>query len=65
MAVSKDIDPDNGDAVFWSLAYRANPAEDVEILRVLSLTQSGGRPAASAETASSAPGRPGESGRAA
>ena len=33
MAVSKDIDPDNGDGVFWSLAYRANPAEDVVILR--------------------------------
>jgi 4-hydroxy-3-polyprenylbenzoate decarboxylase len=32
MAVSEDINPDNGDAVFWSLAYRANPAEDVVIL---------------------------------
>jgi 4-hydroxy-3-polyprenylbenzoate decarboxylase len=32
MAVSEDIHPDNGDAVFWSLAYRANPAEDVVIL---------------------------------
>ncbi len=32
MAVSGDINPDNGDAVFWSLAYRANPAEDVVIL---------------------------------
>ncbi|MEE2761266.1 MAG: UbiD family decarboxylase [Pseudomonadota bacterium] len=33
MAVSEDIEPDNGDGVFWSLAYRANPAEDVVILR--------------------------------
>jgi len=32
VAVSEDIDPDNPDAVFWSLAYRANPIEDVEIL---------------------------------
>ena len=30
-AVSEDIDPDNLDAVFWSLAYRANPIEDVHI----------------------------------
>jgi 4-hydroxy-3-polyprenylbenzoate decarboxylase len=28
IAVSEDIDPSNADAVFWSLAYRANPAED-------------------------------------
>ena len=32
IAVSEDIDPDNPDAVFWSLAYRANPVEDVQIL---------------------------------
>jgi len=31
IAVSEDIDPDNPDAVFWSLAYRANPTEDVQI----------------------------------
>lgn len=31
IAVSEDIDPDNPDAVFWSLAYRANPIEDVHI----------------------------------
>jgi 4-hydroxy-3-polyprenylbenzoate decarboxylase len=31
IAVSEDIDPDNPDAVFWSLAYRANPATDVHI----------------------------------
>jgi len=32
VAVNEDIDPNNVDAVFWSLAYRANPAEDVVIL---------------------------------
>jgi 4-hydroxy-3-polyprenylbenzoate decarboxylase len=31
IAVSEDIDPHNSDAVFWSLAYRANPIEDVHI----------------------------------
>jgi UbiD family decarboxylase len=31
IAVSQDIDPHNADAVFWSLAYRANPIEDVQI----------------------------------
>src|SRR5580704_4823162 len=31
IAVSEDIDPENTDAVFWSLAYRANPIEDVQI----------------------------------
>ena len=31
IAVSEDIDPENPDAVFWSLAYRANPVEDVHI----------------------------------
>ena len=32
IGVSEDIDPDNPDAVFWSLAYRANPVEDVHII---------------------------------
>jgi UbiD family decarboxylase len=32
IAVSEDIDPANSDAVFWSLAYRCNPAEDVHIV---------------------------------
>ena len=32
IAVSEDIDPENTDAVFWSLAYRANPVEDVQIM---------------------------------
>ena len=31
IAVSEDIDPTNADAVFWSLAYRYNPVEDVHI----------------------------------
>jgi 4-hydroxy-3-polyprenylbenzoate decarboxylase len=31
IAVSHDIDPSNADAVLWSLAYRSNPAEDVQI----------------------------------
>jgi UbiD family decarboxylase len=32
IAVNDDIDPDNGDAVFWALAYRSNPGLDVQIL---------------------------------
>jgi len=31
IAVSEDIDPTNADAVFWSLAYRSDPATDVQI----------------------------------
>jgi UbiD family decarboxylase len=31
IAVSEDIDPTNADAVFWSLAYRANPTDDMHI----------------------------------
>jgi 4-hydroxy-3-polyprenylbenzoate decarboxylase len=31
IAVSEDIDPSNTDAVMWSLAYRSNPIEDVQI----------------------------------
>ncbi len=31
IAVSEDINPENLDAVLWSLAYRANPVEDVHI----------------------------------
>ena len=31
IAVSEDIDPDNLDAVMWSIAYRCNPVEDVHI----------------------------------
>jgi 4-hydroxy-3-polyprenylbenzoate decarboxylase len=29
VAVSDDVDPHNADAVFWSMAYRSNPIEDV------------------------------------
>ncbi len=32
IAVSQDIDPSNADAIFWSLAYRSNPVEDVQIV---------------------------------
>jgi 4-hydroxy-3-polyprenylbenzoate decarboxylase len=32
IAVSEDIDPTNTDAVFWSLAYRSNPSDDVHIV---------------------------------
>ena len=32
IAVNEDIDPDNGDAVFWAMAYRANPELDTAIL---------------------------------
>jgi 4-hydroxy-3-polyprenylbenzoate decarboxylase len=31
IAVSQDIDPENTNAIFWSLAYRSNPIEDVHI----------------------------------
>jgi UbiD family decarboxylase len=31
IAVSEDIDPTNTDAIFWSLAYRSNPVEDVHV----------------------------------
>ncbi|TMJ27381.1 MAG: UbiD family decarboxylase [Alphaproteobacteria bacterium] len=31
IAVSEDIEPSNADAVFWSLAYRSNPVEDVHV----------------------------------
>jgi 4-hydroxy-3-polyprenylbenzoate decarboxylase len=37
IAVSEDINPENADAVFWSLAYRANPIEDVHIAPYRSL----------------------------
>jgi 4-hydroxy-3-polyprenylbenzoate decarboxylase len=32
VAVSEDVDPNNADAVFWSMAYRCNPIEDVHII---------------------------------
>jgi UbiD family decarboxylase len=33
IGISEDIDPESTDAVFWSLAYRSHPAEDVQIMR--------------------------------
>ena len=33
IAVNDDIDPDDADAIFWAMAYRANPALDVELLK--------------------------------
>jgi UbiD family decarboxylase len=32
IAVTDDIDPDNSDALLWSMAYRMNPVEDVQTL---------------------------------
>ncbi|MPZ45134.1 MAG: UbiD family decarboxylase [Betaproteobacteria bacterium] len=32
IAVSEDIEPSNTDAVFWSMAYRSTPTEDVQIV---------------------------------
>ena len=32
VAVSDDVDPHNTDAVFWSMAYRSNPIEDVFVV---------------------------------
>ena len=33
IAVNEDIDPDNGDAVFWAMSYRADPEHDTHLLR--------------------------------
>ena len=33
IGVSEDIDPESTDAVFWSMAYRATPSEDVQIIQ--------------------------------
>ena len=32
VAVNDDIDPDNMDAVWWAIAYRSNPIQDVKLL---------------------------------
>jgi len=32
IAVSDDVEPVNCDAVFWSMAYRSNPVEDVQLV---------------------------------
>jgi UbiD family decarboxylase len=31
IALSEDVDPGNTDAVFWSLAYRSNPSQDLHV----------------------------------
>jgi UbiD family decarboxylase len=33
IAVNDDIDPDNSDALFWAMAFRMNPVEDIQILK--------------------------------
>lgn len=33
IAINEDINADDGDAVFWAMAYRANVADDIEIMR--------------------------------
>jgi 4-hydroxy-3-polyprenylbenzoate decarboxylase len=32
VAVSEDIDPTNTNAVFWAMAYRCNPVDDVHVM---------------------------------
>ncbi len=32
IAVNEDIDPDNADALFWAMAYRMNPVQDVQLI---------------------------------
>jgi 4-hydroxy-3-polyprenylbenzoate decarboxylase len=32
IAVNEDIDPDNSDAIFWALAFRMDPASDLQVL---------------------------------
>ncbi|MFM9887054.1 MAG: UbiD family decarboxylase [Burkholderiales bacterium] len=32
IAVNDDIDPDNADALFWAMAYRMNPVQDVQLV---------------------------------
>ena len=50
VAVSEDIDPTNTDAIFWSLAYRANLGEDVLVVPY----KSGGHGPKSARSSDSA-----------
>jgi len=33
IAVSEDIEPENSDALFWALAFRMNPVEDLQVLK--------------------------------
>ncbi|HXF66719.1 MAG TPA: UbiD family decarboxylase [Burkholderiales bacterium] len=37
IAVDEDIDPENSDAVLWALAFRMNPARDLQVLPYRSL----------------------------
>ncbi len=32
IAVNEDIDPENADAIFWAMAYRMNPVEDLQTI---------------------------------
>jgi 4-hydroxy-3-polyprenylbenzoate decarboxylase len=32
IAIDEDIDPDNSDAVLWAVAFRMNPAQDLQVL---------------------------------
>ena len=32
IAVDEDIDPENADAIFWALAFRMNPASDLQVI---------------------------------
>ena len=32
IAINDDIDPDNSDAVFWAIAFRMNPVDDLQVL---------------------------------
>ena len=32
IAINDDIDPDNADAIFWAMSYRANPINDIQII---------------------------------
>jgi len=32
IAIDEDIDPDNSDAILWALAFRMNPAHDLQVL---------------------------------
>ena len=33
IAVDEDIDPDNSDALFWAMAFRMDPSQDMQVLR--------------------------------
>jgi UbiD family decarboxylase len=33
VAVNEDIDPENSDALFWAMAFRMDPTEDMQVLR--------------------------------